>query len=182
MDQVYVLEPGSYIRREGEALKVVKGTSVVDVIPASGLKRLTLIGYVSLSGGVLDFLIKNRVETVFMTPTGRFRARLALDEHRHVALRKAQYLSLSNPDFALKTAVIIVGGKIENMARLLLLRGRQYGDRNLRVATARLRAMKAHTRDAANLDALRGLEGTAAKEYFKVFSSLIRKGAFSFTR
>ena len=79
MDAVYVIEPGAYLRLEGETLKVVKGDKVIEQIPATGLKKLTLIGYMSLSGGVLDFLIRKRVETVFMTPTGRFRARLVLD-------------------------------------------------------------------------------------------------------
>jgi CRISPR-associated protein Cas1 len=109
MESVYVLEPGAYLRREGMTLKVVKGGKVIDQIPAEGLKRLMLVGYISLSGGVLDFLIKNRTETVFITPTGRFRARLAIDEHRHVSLRKAQYLRLSDDAFALDTAVDCAG-------------------------------------------------------------------------
>jgi len=51
----------------------------------------------------------------------------------HVARRKAQYLRLSDPSFALETARRIVDGKLRNMADLLLLRARQYraflGDR-----------------------------------------------------
>ena len=78
-EAVYVLEPGSYLRREGLALKVVKEGETIDNIPADGLKRLILVGHVSLSGAVLDYLIQNRVETVFLTPTGRFRARLMPD-------------------------------------------------------------------------------------------------------
>ena len=181
MDAVYVLEPGSYLRREGETLKVVKGKTVIDQVPATGLKRLTLIGYVSLSGGVLDFLIANRVETVFMTPTGRFRARLALDEHRHVALRKAQYLLLSENEFALKTAKTMVAGKLENMTRFLLLRARQYGDEKLGNAAVKLRATVTHAGEAGDLDALRGLEGLGSRTYFQVFTALILNESFSFT-
>ncbi|MGB5987379.1 MAG: CRISPR-associated endonuclease Cas1 [Desulfobacterales bacterium] len=98
---------------------VVKANRTVAQVPADNLERLVLVGYVSLTGSVLDFLIRNQVETVFMTPTGRFRARLALNEHRHVQRRTAQYLKLNDPDFALKIARTVVAGKIENMARLL---------------------------------------------------------------
>ena len=134
MEAVYVLEPGSYIRREGMSLKVVKDGKVLEQIPADGLKRLMLVGYVSLTGSVLDFLIRNRVETVFMTPTGRFRARLTLDEQGHVERRRTQYLQLSRKAFALETARMVVRGKIRNMLRFTLLRARQYGDEALKIA------------------------------------------------
>ncbi|MBW1722454.1 MAG: CRISPR-associated endonuclease Cas1 [Deltaproteobacteria bacterium] len=180
MESIYVLEPGAYLRREGRSLKVVKGGKVIQEIPAEGLKKLMLVGYVSLSGGVLDFLIQNRVETVFITPSGRFRARLALDEHRHVALRKAQYVRLSEPGFALNTARIIVQGKIGNMARFLLLRARQYNNEALRIGAVKLKSLAGAVRGIQNLDMLRGLEGNATRIYFELFHYLIRNSLFEF--
>jgi CRISPR-associated protein Cas1 len=180
MESIYILEPGSYLRREGMALKVFKDGEVVDNIPADGLKRLMLIGRVSLSGAVLDFLIQNRVETVFITPTGRFRARLVPDEHKHVALRKAQYLRLSEAQVALRTASIIVRGKAANMGRMLLLRGRDYGIGELRVAAARMHPMAQTAERAKNLEVLRGVEGAGARIYFSAFPHLIRNPQFTF--
>ncbi|MFH1491021.1 MAG: CRISPR-associated endonuclease Cas1 [Pseudomonadota bacterium] len=180
MEAVYVLEPGSYLRREGETLKVVKGKDVIQHIPASGLGKLTLVGYVSLSGAVLDFLIRKRVETVFMTPTGRFRARLALDEHSHVARRKAQYLRLSDPAFSLETARIIVRGKLENMQRLILLRARQYGDPLLRRSAARVKAIKGQVARVGSIEALRGLEGIGSRAYFEALPGFIKNPMFTF--
>ncbi|MBN2124545.1 MAG: CRISPR-associated endonuclease Cas1 [Deltaproteobacteria bacterium] len=180
MESVYVLEPGSYLRREAGTLLVVKDGSVVSQIPAAGLKKLILVGRVSLTGGLLDFLIQNRVETVFMTPTGRFRARLGLDEHKHVALRKAQYLRLSDPAFALSTARLIVSGKIENMARFLLLRARQYREDALRLSVVKLRGLKGHIPEAADLDVLRGMEGAAARVYYEAFRLLVKNPGFAF--
>jgi CRISPR-associated protein Cas1 len=65
MESVYVIEPGCYLRRAGEAINICKGKTVVEHIPADGLKKLMLVGHVSLTGGVLDFLIRKGVETVF---------------------------------------------------------------------------------------------------------------------
>ena len=180
METIYVLAPGSYLRREGMTLKVVKAGKVMDQIPAEGLKRLMLVGYVSLSGGVLDFLIQNRIETVFITPTGRFRARLAIDEHRHVSLRKAQYLRLSEEAFAFETAKTIVRSKIENMVRLVLLRARQYGDPELKLTAVKLRGTTLHMENITDMEALRGVEGNAARIYFESFGRMIRNDAFTF--
>jgi CRISPR-associated protein Cas1 len=180
METVYVMEPGCYVRREGSALKVVKKGRVIDHIPAEGLKRLILVGYVNLTGAVLDFLIHRRVETVFMTPTGRFRARLGIDEHRHVALRKAQYRQLSDAAFALQAARAIVIGKVRNMMRLLLLRGRQYNDSTLRSAAAGLKPIVGRVEKTEDLDRIRGLEGIASRIYFQCFGRLIRNDRFTF--
>ncbi len=180
MESIYVLEPGAYLQREANCLKVVKGGQTIDEIPMEGLKRLTLLGYVSLTGGVLDSLITNRVETVFMTPTGRFRARLALDEHSHVQLRIAQYTKLSSPEFALETAKIIVRGKLNNMAQFLQLRSRLYDNGALKIGAAMIRSMHGSIDDVKDMKTLRGLEGTATRTYFEMFPHMIRNPAFQF--
>jgi len=180
MESIYIMEPGCYLRREGNALNVVKDGRVIEHIPAEGLKRLILVGYVNLTGAVLDFLIRRQVETVFMTPTGRFRARLGINEHRHVAFRKAQYQQLSDPDFAARTARLIVAGKVRNMARLLLLRGRQYDDQTLRTTAAGLKPIIARLEKTGDLDSIRGLEGAATRSYFQCFGRLIRNDGFTF--
>ena len=180
MDTLYVLEPGTYLRRDGKTLKVMKGSEMRDQIPAEGLKRLVLIGWVSLSGGVLDFLIQNRIECVFMTPTGRFRARLALDEHRHVGLRRAQYLRLSDHGFALGTARIIVRGKLRNMISFLRLRARRYGDEKLKIAAVQLKGLLSSIDGIHDMEVLRGMEGAGARIYFQAFPNMLRNDAFEF--
>ncbi len=181
MEAVYILEPGAYLRREGKNLKVMKGSDVINEIPAEGLKRLMLIGYVSLSGGVLDFLINNRIETVFITPGGRYRARLVLDEHKHVKMRKAQYLHLSDSGFAVGSAKLIVKGKISNMFRFLLLRARQYKDEELKMSAIRLKGILAKSDKVKDLEVLRGIEGAAARIYFQSFEKMIRNPSFGFS-
>lgn len=180
MEAVYILESGAYIRKDGKTLKIFKDRSVLEEIPADGLKRLMLVGYVSLSSGVLDYLIQNRIETVFVTPTGRFRARIAIDEHRHVALRKAQYIQLNDPTIALACARQIVAGKTENMYRFVLQRARQYNSESLRVSAAKLKALFNNIRTAADLPVLRGMEGLASRFYFEAFPHLIQNPDFTF--
>ena len=180
METIYVMEPGAYIRRDGNALKLLKAGQVISNVPAEDLKRLILVGHVSLIGAVLDYLIQRRVETVFMTPTGRFRARLGIDEHRHVVLRKAQYRNLGECGFAAEAARRIVAGKIQNMIRFLLLRGRQYENDILRSAAAGIKILFSRLEKTEELEQIRGFEGAAARIYFQSFGRLIRNDRFAF--
>jgi CRISPR-associated protein Cas1 len=181
VEALYVLEPGSYIRKDGDSLKIVKEGAAVADIPACGLKRLTLVGYVSLSGSVLDFLIRRRIETVFMTPTGRFRARLMLDEHPHVARRQAQYARLSEKGFALAAARRIVAAKLENQVRHLRRRARDHGIQELDKIAVRIHGLQRTLRNTQDLEVARGVEGYGTRLYFEAFPFLLRNDLFSFT-
>lgn len=175
MDALYIMEPGSYLKKDGDCLKIVRNGTVIDTIPASGLRQLTLAGRASLSGAVLDFLIENRIDTVFMTPTGRFRARLLLDEPGHVALRQRQYLRLGNPRFRIDTARSIVRGKLENQARLLLQRATRKAASapDIRATAVQIKALERKLDQADDLEQVRGIEGYGARLFYSVFGLLI---------
>ena len=180
MESIYILESGTYIRRRGDSLLVYKSKELIREIPAAGLKRLILTGYISLSGPILDFLIKNRIETVFITPSGRFRARLTLDEHRHVALRQAQYLNLADQKFKLNVARIIVTGKISNSLKMMMRKNREVAKSSLKQVIIQLKALLERVESASDMALLTGIEGAAARCYFNGFSHLITNNDFGF--
>ena len=180
MENLYVIEQGSYLAKSGNSLKIMKQGTVLETVPASDLNKLVLTGYVSLTGPVLDYLIQNRVETVFLTPTGRFRARLMIDEHKHVALRKAQYDQLSAPDSSIAVMKLVVKGKLENMAAFLLRRGRDYSESKLKAGAAALTSLVATLKKAQEKSVIRGIEGAGSRIYFSVFPLLIRNDDFTF--
>lgn len=180
METIYVARQGAYIRKQGDCLVVAKQGQTLDTLPAQGLDKLVLTGNISLSGPVMDFLIQHRVETVFLTPTGRFRARLMVDEHKHVALRKAQYLKLGEPAFKLQVMKILVQGKLTNMTLFLARRGRDYKEDRLKAAAAALKSLSASLDRASSPDAIRGVEGAGTRIYYSVFNLLIRNSSFHF--
>ncbi len=180
MESLYIIEPGSYLGKDGDCLKIMKNKEVLDVIPAAGLSRLTLVGRSSFSGAVIDFLIRKRIDTVFLTPTGRFRARLLLDEAGHVERRRNQYVSLADSKFAAQAARLIVTGKLENQFNHLREKGRKYGLEALSKTAIQIRAIISQLQGADKLEAIRGYEGYAARLYFSVFGLLIRNNRFDF--
>ncbi len=181
MDALYVLEPGCFLRKEGDCLKIMRKRIVLDTIPAKGLKHLALAGQASLSGSVLDFLITNRIDTVFLSRTGRFRARLLLDEPGHVTLRQNQYLRLADKRFKLDLARRIVHGKLQNQTRMLLRRSRDHSISELRSVAVQIKALQDRLASATDLDEVRGIEGYGARLYYGVFGLLIRNPDFFFT-
>lgn len=180
MERMYVLEPGTTLRKSGQNLRLMKHDVLLGEVPLEDLEQLTLVGFASLSGAVLDALIRHRVETVLLTPQGRFRARLMVDEHKHVKRRQAQYVRLSDPATALAVAKAIVGGKVRNSSRLLALRGSQFGSPELHKAAAQLKGVADFVAAQKDMGAVRGLEGHAGNLYFKAFPHLIRTPGFTF--
>jgi len=181
MQRVYVLEQGSYLRKTGPNLALFKEGKMIEEIPGSGLQQLVLMGYTSLSGGVIDFLIRNRVETVFLSPRGAFRGRLNIDEHRHVERRRKQYLNLSRPEFALQTARALVQGKLRNQTRYLQVLGKRNGQEQVMAMSMALKTLAGNVRNMDGLDILRGVEGHGASIYFRAFGHLLKNPDFTFT-
>lgn len=181
MERIYVLEPGTFLKKDGTNLALTREGKVVDRVAMDGLKQLTLIGYTSLSGAVLRALVRGRVETVLLTPSGRFEGRLCVDEHKQVLRRKAQYLRLSDPKAQAEVAGWIVRGKLRAQARLLALRGQQHGVETLGAAAAAIRALeRTFPASSLDMDLIRGIEGHASRIYFHAFPDLLRNPAFSF--
>ena len=180
MDSLYVVEQGCYLRKDGESLKIMKGKKVIQIIPASGLKRLVIAGWSSLTGAVLDFLIRNQVDTVFLTPTGRFRARLLLDDTGHVELRQRQYVRLAEHGFRLATARAIVTGKLDNHVHFLRRRASQRDIPEFSAVALQIKALAAQCASLNDLERLRGVEGYAARLMYGVFGLLITNDGFEF--
>lgn len=181
MQRVYILDQGSYLRKSGSSLALYKDRRLVEEIPAANLEQLVLMGYTSLTGAVVDFLIRNRVETVFLSPRGSFRGRLNIDDHKDVERRRHQYLKLSDPDFLLKTAKAIVQGKLRNQARMLHVHGQRGSSPQILSMALAVKTMAGNIPELGSLEMLRGVEGNAARSYFNAFGLLIKNPEFKFS-
>ena len=180
MERTYILEPGTTLRKAGHCLAVTRGPETIAEIPLEGLQQLTLVGYTSLTGAVLDVLIRRRIETVLLSPHGGFRARLMVDEHKHVERRRGQYLRLSDPTVALNTARVIVQGKLRNSARFLARRGSRHGLNEVNRLAAQIKGLADLVERQEDMETVRGVEGRASNLYFEAFPQLLRVPGFDF--
>lgn len=180
MKRFYLIAQGCYLRKDGSVLKVFKGDQVLDEVSLDQLEQLTIVGRSSLSGAVLDELIRRRIETVLITPEGRFRARIMVSEHKHVERRMRQYLILNDPDMKAQLASTIVSAKVANEACFLLRRKAARSNTKLKRLGLQLKGLSGIAEKERRVDLLIAIEGRASRLYFDAFRDLILVDGFFF--
>ncbi|MBQ9406140.1 MAG: CRISPR-associated endonuclease Cas1 [Desulfovibrio sp.] len=176
----YIREQGAKISKEGRRLIVVtpdmKRTLFVDQ-----LEQLLLFGNVQLTPPALLFLLREDVDTVFLRTDGRYMGRLSTKEQANVFLRKRQFSLLDDKDFCLSVSRRIVQAKLANQATVLARIKRARNAPQAGLAATALRDLACKADSVHDLDALRGLEGSGAAQYFK-YLSLAFTEDWGFTR
>jgi CRISPR-associated protein Cas1 len=115
---------------------------------------------------------------ILLDNSGRFKARLEGPVSGNVLLRQAQHRAALDPEFALTTARAMVAGKLRNSRSVLLRGAREAPDpgetETLRRAAEALAASLRAVPGAPDLDALRGVEGEAARGYFAALNLVVK--------
>jgi len=120
---------------------------------------------------------------VFLSRSGRFKAKIEGPCSGNVLLRIAQYRAAANEQATREIARAIVAGKVQ-VSRLVLMRavreGGQRREGTLAEAAAALAELFPRIQSATTLDQLRGYEGEAASLYFSVLGSMLQQDGFHF--
>jgi CRISPR-associated protein Cas1 len=178
LNTLYVTVPESYMRLENDTLRVEVEKEVRLRVPLHHLGSVVCFGHVGLSTPLMHRLADDGIALVLLDDRGRFKARLEGGTSGNVLLRQAQHRRSGDPAFALSVAAACVAGKVRN-GRQVLLRGAREAKseddaRSLARAAEDLAASLRAIPGAADLDALRGVEGDAARKYFGGLGLLVR--------
>jgi CRISPR-associated protein Cas1 len=166
---VYVKTQGARIIKEGRHLLVKKGDAVYHTLFTYKLKQIVLFGIVEITHRALAQIMRNEIDTVFLSFDGRYLGRIASAESRNVFLHKRQYRLLDDPDFTVRLAKAIVAGKLTNMATLLM-RIKRSRDESLAGQKAHeIQSLMTLLEKADNVDSIRGYEGRGSALYFEAF-------------
>lgn len=186
LNTLYVTTAPSYLRLERETVRMeVKGEKKAQ-IPLHHLGAIVCFGNVLVSPALLGRCGEDGRAVVFLTRTGRFRARLVGPQTGNVLLRKAQFEQAADPGAAAQVARHVVAGKVQNSRRILVRAARNAdadADRGrLEDAAGRLASvLRRLEREAdADADTVRGLEGEAARGYFAAFSAMVKSNRSAF--
>lgn len=181
MAVVYVADQGALVCKKGERLYVYKAQQLLRWFHTKDIAQLILVGNVALSTPTITYLLKHRIDTVFVSYYGKYKGRLIGEFGKNVALRVAQFEYLANETNREILANIIVHSKISNSNALLKKRRIRYKAEILQSALIKNQALcdlikKSHF----SLSSLRGYEGIAAKNYFSAFPIMIKNEDFPF--
>lgn len=174
---LYVTTQGAYLAKDGEAVAVRIEKETKLHVPIHTLGSIVCFGQVSASPYLLGFCGERGVAVSFLTENGRFLARVEGPVSGNVLLRREQYRRADDDLASAAIARSILTAKIANSRTVLLraLRDRpeSAGSEALRAASVTLAQHLSSLREDLPLDALRGIEGAAARAYFEAFDSLI---------
>lgn len=179
LNTLYVTTDGAYLHLDHDTVRMEVDGDTKAQIPLHHLGAIMGFGNVLVSPALLERCAEDGRAVVFLTRTGRFRARVEGPQTGNVLLRKAQFRKSEDPTARREIARSIVAGKIKNTRRLVVRAARRVdghtAHEELTEAKVGLGRTLAGVEKEETVDGVRGHEGTAATLYFDVFSHLVRQ-------
>lgn len=177
LNVLYVTTPDSYLSLDGENIVINLEGKEMFRIPIHNLESIICFGYKGVSPSLMGFCMKQRVGMCFLTPNGRFLARVSGGYYGNVLLRKEQYRVSDDENKCVLIASNCITAKLIN-TKVVIERGlrdheNKVNTKALNRAIAVIKNNAMMIQNCKTLDELRGLEGICSKEYFDIFDELI---------
>ncbi len=186
LNTLYVTSEDSYLSLDGENVVVFDQDGEIGRLPLHNLDGIVSFGYKGTSPALMGACAERNISLCYLSPQGKFLARVTGKIKGNVILREQQYKRFLDGEKSLEIAKNCIIGKIYN-ARWVLERATrdhslQVNVEKLKRGSERLKNSLAYVGDCQSKEQLRGIEGEAAQIYFGVFDELIlqQKKDFSF--
>lgn len=172
MTTLFITEQNAIIRKTSERLIVQKKNEILLEIPCLKLETILIYGNVQVTTQALTEMLDHGIELAILSRSGRLRGQLTPPKAKNLPLRMRQYeLSQSEP-FCLDFARAVVAGKIASSAAVLWRFQKNHPEALPESAIAEVERAGEGIAAMPTLDALRGLEGTAAARYFRCLAQI----------
>lgn len=174
---LYITTPDAYLSLEGENVVIKKERDKIMRLPLHNLAGIVCFGYSGASPALMGACAERNIGLSFLTPYGRFLARITGRVQGNLLLRKKQYAVSEKDEESIPIAVSFLLGKIANCRKVIERARRDHAmlvDVDaLGAASDRLKDILKALQACETLGDLLGFEGSAAKVYFGVFDQLI---------
>lgn len=186
LNTLFITSEDAYLALENENVVIFRGEEKMGQYPLQILENVVSFSYKGASPALMGACAQRNIHLCFLTPNGRFLARVCGQSRGNVLLRKTQYRVSDDPAKSCTVARNMIFGKIFNcrwvLERMLRDHAMRVDAPSLSTASAQLQDQLEGIRQIDDLDALRGIEGMASAAYFGVFDQLIlnQKEVFHF--
>ena len=186
LNTLFITSEDAYLALENENVVVLRGEEKMGQYPLTILENIVSFSYKGASPALMGTCAARDIHLCFLTPNGRFLARVCGQSRGNVLLRKEQYRVSDDATQSCMVARNMIFGKIFNSRWVLERMLRDHAMRadlpSLSAASAQLQNRLEGVRQINDLDALRGAEGLASAAYFGVFDQMIlnQKDVFHF--
>lgn len=186
LNTLYVTSENSYLSLDGENIVIYEDKAELGRVPLHNLEGIVAFGYRGTSPALMGACVERNISLCYMTPQGKFLARVTGKIRGNIILREQQYASSHDEIVSLEIARNCILGKVHNarwvLERALRDHGMQIDAERVERASEQLKNSLNLIRNSVSKEELRGYEGEAASIYFGVFDELIlqQKKDFSF--
>lgn len=177
LNTLYVTSENSYLALDGENIVVLEDKQEIGRLPLHNLDSIVSFGYRGTSPALMGACAERNISLCYVSPQGKFLARVSGKTKGNVILREQQYKSSCDDKISFSIAQNCILGKVFN-ARWVL--ERSVRDHSLQIdadrvkdASEKLKNSLEYIRNCKSKEQLRGYEGEAASIYFSVFNELI---------
>lgn len=177
LNTLYVASDNGYLALDGENVVLLEGDREAGRLPLHNLEGIVSFGYRGTSPALMGACMDRNISLCYLTPQGRFLARVSGRTRGNVILRQQQYDAAREEEKSLEIAKNCILGKVHN-ARWVLERAVR--DHRMQIDADRVKAAADFLKHSTGYIAgcrteeqLRGYEGEAASIYFGVFDELI---------
>ena len=136
LNTLYVTSENSYLALDGENVVVLEGIEEVGRLPLHNLEGIVSFGYRGTSPALMGACAERNISLSYITPQGKFLARVIGKTKGNVILRQQQYSSTNNEEKSLEIAKNCILGKVYN-ARWVL--ERSIRDHSLQIDVERVK-------------------------------------------
>lgn len=177
LNTLYVLTPETYLSLDGETVVVLDGDTEKLRVPLHTLEAIAYFGYKGASPALMGACIKQSIRLSFFSASGRFLAAVSGETNGNVLLRRTQYRWADDLSISTNIARGFLLAKIYNNKWILERATRDHPQRIDVVAVkdscSALARQLSELAKCNDLEAMRGIEGSAAERYFSHFDQLI---------
>jgi CRISPR-associated protein Cas1 len=143
-------------------------------VPLHHLGAIVVFGNVLMSPFLLHRCAEDGRSVVWCDAYGRFKARMEGPMSGNVLLRRAQHKAFEDQETTLKLAERFVEGKVKGARYVIQRAYRDYKEDAFSKTADSLGELLTKISDETDLEALRGLEGAGASQYFRAFPAMLR--------
>jgi CRISPR-associated protein Cas1 len=174
MPVLYLVEQGASLRKEGDLFTVTKDNEILQKVPAAKVEQVVIFGNVNITTPVIHYLLREGIDCVFCSSTGKYHGRLFSTESKFGLLRQAQLQAASNTETRFAIARQMIRGKLSNLRTMLMRYLRESADTNIREAVDGLQQSIGKVEHAADIASLQGIEGYSGVLYYGAFRNLLK--------